>query len=800
MLPVRAIEPDLLRCLRQGNRVVLRAPTGSGKTTQTPQMLHAAQLGTGRTIVLQPRRLATRLVARRVAQEMGVAVGALVGYQTRHEREVSRASRIVFMTEGLLLRMLQHDPQLPGVDVVVLDEFHERNLAGDLVLALLRQLQESHRPDLKLVVMSATLDVQRVADWLRCPALEASGRTFPVTINYQQRPTTAPIWTQAAECLATLPDEGDVLVFMPGAYEIRRTLDACRAMAPADTLLLPLHGALSPREQDLALAPASRRKVIVATNVAETSITIDGIRHVIDSGQARIHRYDPLRDLNVLRVLPISQASADQRAGRAGRTAPGECHRLWTAAEHARREAQTPPEVQRLELSSTLLLLHDLGWSDPLALPWLDVPETERLSRAGELLHRLGALDHDGALTEQGRLMAAFGEHPRVARLLIEASRRGCLARASNWAAIVSERDHRRPLPGAGSALSDLEVIEENEEPTREQQHVARQLRETAVRLRLNLAGQGDTVDLLKCLLAAYPDHLALLRDARQRHCFMPGRRRVLLDAQSRVAEEGLLLALEVREVGKGDSAQTTLSLASRIEPAWVEELYPEQLQQQVQHRWNAQQGVVECVTEQRLGDLPLTTAVRHETNPLHAGPVLAEQVLNGSLALEHWNENVTTWIERVRCVADWFPQRGLLTYSDEDLRVIVLEILGDAVRASQVRDRPCLPAIMGALSYDDQQFVERMAPTSLPLPGGKRMKLTYQRGSAPRGRAKIQELYDLTPPPTIAGGRVKVLLEILGPNYRPVQITDDLPGFWTGLYPQLKKELKRRYPKHEWR
>ncbi|MFH1569981.1 MAG: helicase-related protein, partial [Gemmatimonadota bacterium] len=473
MLPIYDIADDLVRSLAAGNRLVLTAPTGSGKTTQVPQILFRRGQVDGQILVLEPRRLATRLVAARVAAEMGCAPGQLVGYQTRHERCVSAATRIRFLTEGLFLRQLLSDPELHGVGAVLLDEFHERSVDADLALGFLRRLQAGRRPDLRLVVMSATLDAAAVAAALQCPALAAAGRAFPVEVDYLPARSEAPIWDQAAGAALELlgaSAAGHVLVFMPGTYEIRRTVEACRQRlggGARDVDVLPLYGALTPAEQDRAVAPSARRKIIVATNVAETSITIDGVAAVVDSGLARVLRFDPGRGLNALLVENVSRASADQRAGRAGRQSAGRCRRLWPRAEAFARPERDLPEVQRVDLSEAVLHLAALGIAAAEAFPWLDPPAPRALDGARELLSGLGALDAAGALTDTGRAMSAFPAHPRLSRLLVEAGRHGRLERAAVWAALIAERDIlRRPVrpafadPPPDDVASDLVVRE----------------------------------------------------------------------------------------------------------------------------------------------------------------------------------------------------------------------------------------------------------------------------------------------------------------------------------------------------
>ncbi len=829
MLPILDAETQIVEALRRSNRLVLSAPTGSGKTTQVPQFLGRSGAVAGQILVLQPRRLAARWVASRVAEEVGSPLGEEVGYQTRFESRIGPRTCIRFLTEGIFLRLIQRDPLLSGVGAVLLDEFHERSLAGDLALALTRRLQETQRPDLKLVVMSATLETRTVAGHLGCPAVEAHGRAFPVETRYLPRPAQEPVWDQAARALRLLLEggaEGEVLIFMPGGYEIRRTIQSCQQLRWNEELLfLPLHGSLPADQQDAALRPAPQRKVIVATNVAETSITIPGVRHVIDSGLARVHRHDPRRGINVLMIEGISQASADQRQGRAGRTAPGTCTRLWSEAEHYARPAHSVPEIQRVDLAETLLQLKEMGL-ELEALQWLEPPQELAVVRALGLLQGLGALDQGEVLTPLGRQLAAFPMHPRLSRLLVEAHQRGCLGRALVWAALLGERDilsqPLRPqyIQSDEAYPSDLEVREKgfqrakqarfegqacaslglSVQACREVDQVCRQYRDLCRQAGLSPESAGQTEELSKCLIAAFYDQVALRRDPDSLNCAMAGQRRVELDRQSAARSAQMLVAAEVREVEVSGTVRTVLSLASAIEPEWLEEVEAERVEVRMETVWNGEMRAVEEREVHSFEGLVYAQRLLPKANPAEAAEILVARIEAGELVLEKWDQSVEQWLARARCVAAWFPERGLLTYTPEELRVILHEIVSGATRYSQIRERPCLPAVQGALSWADQQFVEQMAPLRLHLSNGHRLKLEYQAGSPPRGRAKIQELYDVRESPAVANGRQQVLLEILGPHSRPLQITGDLASFWQNTYPELKKELRRRYPKHEWR
>ncbi len=828
-LPILEAEAQIAGHLRRSNRLVLSAPTGSGKTTQVPQILRRSGAVEGQILVLQPRRLAARWVATRVAEELGSPLGEEVGYQTRFESRISARTRIRFLTEGIFLRLIQHDPLLAGVGAVVLDEFHERSLAGDLALALARRLQETHRPELRLVVMSATLETRAVAGHLGCPAVEASGRAYSVETRYLPRPAQEPVWEQAARALRLLLEsgaEGEVLIFMPGGYEIRRTIQSCQQLRWNEELLfLPLHGSLPADQQDAALRPAAQRKVIVATNVAETSITIPGVRQVIDSGLARVHRHDPRRGINVLMIEAISQASADQRQGRAGRTAPGTCTRLWSEAEHYARPAHSVPEIQRVDLAETLLQMKEMGLKLG-DLQWLEPPQELAVARARRLLQGLGALDEGEDLTPMGRQLAAFPMHPRLSRLLVEAHRRRCLGRALVWAAILGERDIlvqplRSQYTQSDEAYpSDLEVREKgfqrakeahfevqacarlglNAQACREVDQVCRQYRDLCRQAGLSPDSAGQTEELSKCLIAAFYDQVALRRDPDNLSCAMAGQRRVELERQSAARPAAMLVAAEVREVETGGGMRTVLSLASAIEPEWLEEVEEGRVEVRTETGWNSEARAVEQREVRSFEGLVYAQRLLPKTDPAQAAEILVARIEAGELVLGRWDQSVEQWLARARSVAAWFPERGLLAYTAEELGVVLHEIVSGATRYSQIRERPCLPALQGALSWQDQQFVEQMAPLRLQLSNGHRLKLEYQAGSPPRGRAKIQELYDVRESPAVASGRQKVLLEILGPHSRPLQVTADLASFWQNTYPELKKELRRRYPKHEWR
>ncbi len=612
---------EIVAELTEHSRLILQAPTGSGKSTQVPQiLLDHGLLGAGQVVILQPRRLATRLLAARVASERNVRLGDEVGYQIRFENVTSERTRIRFVTEGILLRQLIQDPQLRGISAILFDEFHERHLYGDITLARALHLQATSRPDLKLAVMSATLDAGLLQKYLEpCAVLSSSGREFPVEIEYLPKPVGGdgyPIWDLAADELERLAPhtEGDVLIFMPGKYEIGRTIAAIRASRVSDRFVaLPLHGELPPAEQDAALAHYQKRRAIVSTNVAETSLTIDGVRVVIDSGLARIARFDARRGINTLLVEKISRASADQRAGRAGRTAPGHCLRLWTEREHLDRAAQELPEVKRLDLAEVVLTLKASGVEEIGSFRWLEPPDPQSLARAEQLLVDLGAIDSRG-VTPLGRRMLAFPVHPRYARMLLAAQQYGCVPAVALIAALTQGRNLLRRLEGkqaredrddvlGSDAESDLFILMRafryaeksgfdfqrcarlgiNAGAAREAAQLTEQFLAIARDERLDLkTGEVKAGSIERCVLAGFPDQVAVRLDAGTLRCALVHGRRGVLARESSVHGARLLVASEVREIESSDKErQVLLTLATKIEEEWLRELFPESFREE---------------------------------------------------------------------------------------------------------------------------------------------------------------------------------------------------------------------------
>ena len=843
MLPIHAIRNDLAAALKRSRRIILTAPTGSGKSTQVPQMLlDLGALGTGKAVVLQPRRLATRLLAKRVAEERGVPLGGEVGYQIRFESVCGPATRIHFETEGILLRQMLSQPDLPGVSAILFDEFHERHVYGDVTLAQALQLQKTTRPDLLLIVMSATLDTRLLQPYLEpCELVHSEGRAFPVSIEHLAKPLhpdhDAP-WDAAAEAYERAAREGhnpgDALIFMPGAYEIQRTLDALRHVPAAKgALLLPLHGELPPQEQDAAVARYDQKKIVVATNVAETSLTIDGIRLVIDSGLARVARFDPWRGINTLLIENVSRASADQRAGRAGRTAPGHAIRLWTEHEHAGRAAHDLPEIKRVDPSEIILTLKALGVDDVAAYPWLEPPEPKALERALTLLQDLGALDHAGAPTSLGRRMLSFPVHPRYARMLLAAGERGAVRPVALIAAIAQGRplivrnagkdaaEHRRDLLGDGGG-SDLLVLMRAWNYARQNgcdlnrcrrlgihAGAARQVGPLwdhflriaeAQRLPIESAPPEDE-EIAKCVLAGFSDQVARRLDRGTLRCELVHKRRGELARESVADEASLLVANEIHEIGRGDGeVNVLLTQATAIREEWLRETFPEDFSERIAVAWDAVAKRAVARREIVFRDLALESRP-HEPPPAEeAARLLAAAVLSGECVLKEWDRAVDQWIARANLLAKACPDWQLPAYDEASRELLIQQICHGAIAYKDVKDRPVLHAVKSLLSPAQQALVEKHMPERITLANGRSAKVQYADAPEPFVAARIQELFGVETLPALAQGRIPLVIQILAPSQRPVQITKDLPGFWRDHYPRIKQELRRKYPKHEWR
>ena len=782
-LPIDPLIPGILGHLQSAPNLVIEAPPGAGKTTRVPAAL--LDLFPGEVLVLEPRRLAARLAARFVARERGEPLGGTVGYQVRFEEAAGPRTRLRFLTEGVLTRRLLSDPTLAKAACVVLDEFHERHLEGDLALALLRRLQRTCRPDLKLVVMSATLDAAPIAEYLGgARVLRSEGRQYPLAIEYTPH-SPAPLEQQVADALERLDTAGHTLVFLPGAAEIRRAQSACAPLAQRRGLaLLPLYGDQSPEAQDRAITPSGQRKVILSTNVAESSITIEGVTAVIDSGLARVAGHSPWSGLPVLRVSRISQASANQRAGRAGRTAPGRSIRLYPLEEFVRRPAHDTPEIARADLAPVALLVEALGAGSLETLAWLDPPPPAHVEHAADLLRQLGAT---GAA---GREMARYPLHPRLARLIQEARARGVAEDGCTLAALLSAGERLGPEP-AHATRSDLLVLLESQWEPRTAQ-VVRQVRQMVNPPRQK---KRDEEALLISVLAAFPDRVARRRQGAALQLAAGGP--ALLSPASSVTVSEFLVAVEAED--RPDQKAPLVRLASAIEPEWLLDLFPDRVRDTSELVWNRAAERVESVSALRFGEIAIEER-RGEPDPHAAGALLAQKALEAGIARFADPGQWESYLARVDFAASHaaIPPIGPPEI-EAALRAAAFGLKGFADLEAALRDGGLLRALEQQLPPATRRKLDEVAPDRLRLPAGRQVKIHYQPNQPPWIASRLQDFFGMRETPTVAGGAVPLVVRLLAPNQRPVQMTSDLAGFWQRLYPQIRKELSRRYPKHSW-
>jgi ATP-dependent helicase HrpB len=831
LLPITDYKSRIIDSLKSGKNLIIKAPTGSGKSTQVPQFLLDSKLCTGRILILQPRRLAARMLASRVADERCTKLGEEIGFQTRFETLVSKATKACFITEGILPRLLLGNRKLDGISAIIFDEFHERSIATDIGLALAADIQKTVRPDLLIIVMSATIDTGQIKDYLgNSETVECQGRSYPIDIRYTSAPKTTPVWDLAAAGIKTLISEnihGDILVFMPGYYEIKRTVRAIDEAVHGERIkVFPLYGDLPSERQRQVMEELPFRKIIVATNIAETSLTIPGVRHVIDCGLARVNRYDPGRGLNTLFIEPVSLDSAQQRAGRAGREAPGICVRLWGASQQAGRPQRTTPEISRVDLAETILYISILGYGAIRGFPWFEEPNVAALQAGKELLSLLGAIDNRGNPTEYGKYLSEFPMHPRLARLLIEAGKRNAAHLAAFAAAVLSERpaiagrpeypeDHSETASDFFNQYCLLEKIRAgNFDPvmcTRfaVNASAAKSIFRTQAlflqycrRFGIHTRDSGDACSsLARSLLAAYPDHLCVRKDFGTLICFMRNNRSGELARESAARSARILIAADVREIkNMSNSRKTILSMASEIKEEWLIEDFGAEYQSESMLVWNHRSQSVECRELTTCLGVIMSEKTVCISDTAKASELLAETIISKGLKITSWDNNVEQWIKRLQWTAANFPEKQLPCMTSENCELVIHALCDGEVGYERVKTRPILPFLHELLDEQQRQFVDRMAPQAITLPSGWKMRIIYEPGSLPRGRARIQDLYSLKSSPKIADGRIAVSIEVLAPNNRPVQITDDLENFWITHYPGIKKTLSRRYPKHEWR
>jgi len=743
-----------------------------------------------------------------MSAERGTVPGDLFGWHVRFERQASRNTRVLAVTPGILLRTLLDDPFLESSGIIIFDEFHERGLETDLAIGLVRLIQGSVRPDLKIVVMSATLATGDIAAYLgNCPVIASEGRTFPVEVTYRPKlqDDRWPLATAKAVARALDQSPGDVLAFLPGVGEIRAAAEDLTELVADNVLILPLHGELPAEEQDRALLPQVCRKVVLATNVAETSVTVEGIMAVVDTGLARQLNYDPAVGLDRLTLVNISRASADQRAGRAGRTQPGICVRLWSEVSHRSRPAQTEPEIRRVDLAGAALQLLTVG-ERVESFPWLDPPSQNAIDQSLALLEQLGAVE-GGQLTDDGRALARLPVHPRLGRLLLEGARLGEARRVALAAAVLSERDPFPRAPARHSTTSDLldrvEALEGGESPLepanrgaarfvlRARDQLLRLIEQSSRHARRDELGRDEAFG--RALLAAFPDRLCRRREPGSSRGIMVGGRGVTLAPSSAVTQAELFVAVEV-DAGK---TETIVRQASAVHRDW---LPPKRLRESVDVEFNEAAGRVVAWKRVRFDDLVIEERAANAANEeLVTATLIDAAIRHLDRVLPPLDSPAGQFRTRVRCLSAWMPELGLPEYNESAMREVLSWLAPGCRSLDDIRRRDWEEALRGKLTHAQRQAVDREAPERIAVPSGSRIAVAYEEGRPPVMAVRIQEMFGLADTPRVAGGRVKVLLHLLAPNYRPQQVTEDLASFWANTYPTVRKELRARYPKHAW-
>jgi ATP-dependent helicase HrpB len=818
-LPIDSVLPPLQATLQQSTTVVVQAPPGAGKSTRLPlALLDAPWLDGRRILMLEPRRLAARAVATWMAQLLGESVGARVGYRMRLDNRVSRDTRIEVVTEGILTRMLQSDPALEPFGCVIFDEFHERSLHADLGLTLCLDAQAQLREDLRIIVMSATLDAQPIATWLGdAPVITAEGRSFPVETRYVPRASDR-LENDVCSTVrrALRDDEGDMLVFLPGVGEIRRAerLLGESGTLPSDAVVLPLYGDLEASAQQRAIAPAraGERKIVLSTSVAETSLTIDGVRIVIDGGYSRRARFDPVSGMTRLITTRVARSAADQRRGRAGRVSAGVCYRLWSEDAGKSLDAFTPAEITEADLCPLALELAGWGISDPLQLRWLTPPPPASFAQARELLAELGALDSQGRISAHGRAMNAFGTHPRLAHMLLKAHDIGLGALGCEVAALLGERDLLR-LPPTERAIDmrmRVEALRGIRDHLPAMADIDRGGRERARRLadnyrqQLGVSGRGggEPADIdagTGALIAlAYPDRIGRLRNEQ------PGRYQLTSGRGAIVAETDALARqplLAIAELDAGER-EARVFLAAPVSRQQLGELFADRIRSEDRLQWDARSAAVIARREQRLDALVLEDAALTAIDPARAVAAMIEGIRALGIDALPWTGALRSWQQRVLFLRQFEPERWP-DVCDPTLLATLEDWLAPYLDGITRRDHlarvDLAAALRGQLDYAQQRELDEQAPTHLTVPSGSSIALDYQADGSVILAARLQEMFGLGTTPTLARGRATVLIHLLSPAGRPLQVTRDLAGFWRGSYQDVKKDMKGRYPRHHW-
>lgn len=806
-LPASGVAEEVNRQLQQHNTLVITAPPGAGKSTLLPLTIWRGLSQEGKVVLLEPRRLAARQIAERMASILDEKVGETVGYRVRFEKQVSPATRIEVLTEGILTRMLVDDATLDGVDVVVFDEFHERSIHSDVALALVRQLQQVLRPELKIVIMSATIDASTIGQTIGAPIVECQGKMFPVDVYHtQQEVDVFDVAQRVAEAVlkAYRAHEGDILAFLPGQGEIGRCAALLEEVLPRNEIH-PLYGNLSSEKQRAAIAPSpmGSRKVVLATPIAETSLTIEGVRVVVDGGFCRTPIVDQRTGLTHLETVRISKDRATQRMGRAGRVAEGVCYRLWTVATEQRMAEHRQPELLDADLASMVLDIAAYGESDVMNLPWLTLPPKGHVARAVQLLKLLGALDKEGAITHEGRRMASLACHPRIARMILSAANQKQTALACDIAAVLEEKDPLSEEENGGSLPLRIDLMREARRrgvPGR----WARQLRiaqDYAQMAKVVLdADRVDSHEVGALLSRAYPERVAMAFDEIGTYRLASGDL-VRLASSDALSVYPMLTIASLFATGGGIGR---VLLAAPVEEGDVLDLATES----ENLSWDSKQSCVVMRKERRIGKLLICSMPVANASQESLVEIVCEAVAKEGRGLLDWNDEVAGLQRRVAQVALWHPEMELpdlstdeLLKSPKDWLSFYLSYQGRVrTSAGELKKIDLKEVLWAMLSFTQQQEVDRLAPSHLQVPTGSRIRLDYRLGSpAPVLSVRLQECFGMQDTPCVDGGRCKVLMELLSPGFKPVQLTQDLRSFWQNTYFEVRKELKRRYPKHHW-
>ncbi|OQX34629.1 MAG: ATP-dependent helicase HrpB [Oceanospirillales bacterium LUC14_002_19_P2] len=820
-LPVTEVLPDIANTLSQHDRLLLKAPTGAGKTTLVPlYLLDAAWRGDGKILMLEPRRLATRAAASRMAQLLNEPVGKTVGYRMQLDSKTSGETRIEVITEGILTRMLQHDPALSGVSLVIFDEFHERSLQADLGLALALQSQQGYRePDdpLKLLVMSATLDTPGLAELLDCPVISSEGRSYPVTVHYNERPLPPGDVRAACDHMVDtisqviLQEEGNLLAFLPGSAEIRRVADGIQGKGlPAHIDVYPLHGSLSQAEQDQAIqpSPSGRRKIVLASAIAETSLTIDGIRLVVDAGLMRLPRFDPRTGMTRLDTIRVSKASADQRKGRAGRLTPGKCYRLWTEHEHQQLLPFSPPEIADADLAPVVLELLNWGMSDCDEPDWVTSPPKAAVEQGCQLLQALGAIEyksHRWVITSHGLAMAETGLHPRLAHMVLTARRQGLDYLAAQLCVLLTEKDPVRGYASERPLDIRLRLALLDGEPVPGlsiDQPAVKQLRRLSDRWARRLQAKKPvaypTEAIATLLACAYPDRIARRKAQSGQFLLSAGQGVAVPDHDPLAASEYLVIP---SLGGQRKQSNATAFLAGELQPEQISALYPERLETHDSIRWDKSTKSVVANREVHFGALVLERQPLASPSAEAISTALIDGIRQTGLHTLPWTRESEQMRQRICCVAQFgqgwpdVTETALL----QSLESWLAPFLSGMTKLDHLKKIDLVACLKALLDWQSQQQLEREAPERLKVPSGSQIRIDYSNPAEPRLSVKLQELFGLLETPVICSGKLPVTIELLSPAMRPVQTTRDLKNFWNTTYYDVKKDLKGRYPKHYW-